>query len=131
MNNGSTLDHEEKASSDNEDASASSSSSDITQVATALSTMSLEVDPKNTPSSLLKYGYIILCSCAVIVVLTFVYLYRRVFQRARQPYMNINNLDSTISSSTEDDHEVDESESTHGGGPRIPRHAQSSQSVME
>uniref|UniRef100_A0AAV1UGV7 Peptidase M14 domain-containing protein n=1 Tax=Peronospora matthiolae TaxID=2874970 RepID=A0AAV1UGV7_9STRA len=131
VNDGSTLDHEEKTSSAIEDAPASSSSSDITQDATALSATSLKMDTKNTPSSLLQYGYVILCSCAVIVVLTLVYLYRRVFQRARQPYMNINNLESTIGSSTEDDHEVDGSESTHSGGPRIPRHAQSSQSVME
>ena len=122
------------ASDDIEDALVDSSSfSDTTQETMALSAASLDVETTDAPSSLLKYGYVILCSCAVIVVLTLAYLYRRVFQRGRQPYMNINSLDSTIGvavSSTDDEYEVDETESTDAGGPRISRHAQSSQSVM-
>ncbi|CEG45337.1 hypothetical protein F441_06112 [Plasmopara halstedii] len=47
-------------------------------------------DAKN--SGLLRFGYIIMSFCALIIVLTIVYLYRRVFQRSRQTYMNIENV---------------------------------------
>ncbi|KAG6976221.1 hypothetical protein JG688_00001565 [Phytophthora aleatoria] len=66
-------------------------------------------------SGLLQFGYIIMSSCAMIIVLTLAYLYRRVFRRPRQPYMNISSLEQptrvTINSIDDEDYDVDDDES--------------------
>ncbi|KAG4060885.1 hypothetical protein PC123_g4235 [Phytophthora cactorum] len=126
-----TLDDEMKASDDEQ---AKSSSSDTTQDATALATNGSGLDDKPA-SGLLQFGYIIMSSCAMIIVLTLAYLYRRVFRRPRQPYMNISSLEQptrvTINSIADEDYDVDDDESEDvSAGPRIPRHAQSSRGVI-
>lgn len=126
---------------DGPDATFKSSSSGITQDTTAFTATGSIQD---TPSSLLQVGYFIMSFCAMIIVVTLTYLYRRVFRRARQPYVNIKQTSrATINSIGENDDEVDDEvaaaadddddESDHDDneeGPRISRHAQSSQSVM-
>ncbi|KAJ8561753.1 hypothetical protein ON010_g7927 [Phytophthora cinnamomi] len=110
-----TLDDEVKASDDDQDVTSQSSSNVTTQDTTALAANGSSLDD-NQPSSLLQFGYIIMSSCAMIIVLTLAYLYRRVFRRARQPYMNISSLEQptrvTISSFPDDeDYNVDDDES--------------------
>ncbi|KAE9048293.1 hypothetical protein PR003_g665 [Phytophthora rubi] len=135
-----TLDDEIKASSDDQGATPKPSSNVTTQDATALAANGSSLDD-STPSSLLQFGYLIMSSCAMIIVLTLAYLYRRVFRRARQPYMNISSLEQptrvTINNFADDeDYDVDDNDSDNDNdndvsqGPRIPRHAQSSRSVM-
>ncbi|KAI9996788.1 hypothetical protein PInf_000050 [Phytophthora infestans] len=121
-------------SDDNDEINDKSSSSGTTQGTTALAATDLGLDDKPA-SGLLQFGYIIMSSCAMIVVLTLAYLYRRVFRRARQPYMNISSLEQptrvTINSIDDEDYDVDDDECDDvSAGPRIPRHAQSSRSVM-
>lgn len=131
-----TLDDEMKASSDDQSTTPQPSSNVTTQDATALAANGSGLDD-STPSSLLQFGYLIMSSCAMIIVLTLAYLYRRVFRRARQPYMNISSLEQptrvTINNFDDEDYDVDDNESDDedvSQGPRIPRHAQSSRSVM-
>ncbi|RQM12585.1 hypothetical protein DD237_005406 [Peronospora effusa] len=115
---------------DDLDAALKSSSSVITPDITATGLSSVN---KDTPSSLLQFGYVIMSFCAMIIVVTLAYLYRRVFQRARQPYVNIEQTSrATINSIEEQDDEVDDDDESDENeeGPRISRHAQSSRSVM-
>ncbi|KAG7389311.1 hypothetical protein PHYPSEUDO_010646 [Phytophthora pseudosyringae] len=130
-----TLDDEVKASDDEAAAATPKPSSvDSTQDATALAANGSSLDD-NPPSGLLQFGYLIMSSCAMIIVLTLAYLYRRVFRRPRQPYMNISSLEQTtrvtINNIDDEDYDVDEDKSgDDGAGPRIPRHAQTSRSVL-
>ncbi|GMF12770.1 unnamed protein product [Phytophthora lilii] len=129
-----TLDDEMKASDDNQGTTPKPSTADTTQDTTALAANGSSLDD-DTPSSLLRFGYLIMSSCAMIIVLTLAYLYRRVFRRPRQPYMNISSLEQptrvTINSIDDEEYDIDDNESDDdGAGPRIPRHAQSSRSVM-
>ncbi|KAG1703771.1 hypothetical protein DVH05_006786 [Phytophthora capsici] len=123
-----TLDDEIKAS----DAATTKPSDGTTDETTALAATGSNLD--DTSSGLLQFGYLIMSSCAMIIVLTLAYLYRRVFRRPRQPYMNISSLEqstrATISSINDEDYDVDEESEDDGAGPRIPRHSQSSRSVM-
>ncbi|KAL3672084.1 hypothetical protein V7S43_002748 [Phytophthora oleae] len=127
-----TLDDEMKASDDDQAATAKPSDG-TTEDTTALAATGSNLDDK-TSSGLLQFGYLIMSSCAMIIVLTLAYLYRRVFRRPRQPYMNISSLEqstrATISSINDEDYDVDDESEDDGAGPRIPRHAQSSRSVM-
>ncbi|GMF49155.1 unnamed protein product [Phytophthora fragariaefolia] len=132
-----TLDDEMKAPSDSQGVTPEPSSSITTQDATALAGTGSGLDGDDKPSSLLQFGYLAISSCAMIIVLTLAYLYRRVFRRPRQPYMNISSLEQTtrvtINNFDDEDYDVDDSESEeddNGQGPRIPRHAQSSRSVF-
>ncbi|KAI9907529.1 hypothetical protein PsorP6_003294 [Peronosclerospora sorghi] len=70
----------------NQNATLKPSSLGTAQAVTGLS--STDVKKKNA-SSLLQFGYFIISSCAMIILLTFVYLYRRVFHGTRPPYINL------------------------------------------
>ncbi|ETN22255.1 hypothetical protein PPTG_02243 [Phytophthora nicotianae INRA-310] len=130
-NDDNTLDDELKAS---DDGTSKSSSSSTPQGTTALAANGSGLDDKAS-SGLLQFGYLIMSSCAMIIVLTLAYLYRRVFRRPRQPYMNISSLEQptrvTINSIDDEDYDVDDDETEDvSAGPRIPRHAQSSRGVL-
>ncbi|TDH65548.1 hypothetical protein CCR75_005692 [Bremia lactucae] len=87
----------------------------------------------STPSSgLQRFGFMILIGCAMIIVLTVAFLYRRVFRRPRQPYMNISSLEQPTRSiiNSIDDEDYDGNDDDTNEGPRIARHAQTSRSVL-
>ncbi|KAL4109470.1 hypothetical protein PRIC1_001170 [Phytophthora ramorum] len=130
-NDATTLDDEMKTS---DDATLKPSSADTTKDTTTLAANGSKLDDKDSSSSLVQVGYLIMSSCAMVIVLTLAYLYRRVFRRSRQPYINISSLEQaarvTINSIDDEDYDVDDNESDDGEGPRIPRHAQSSRSVL-
>ncbi|CAH0521002.1 unnamed protein product [Peronospora belbahrii] len=130
------LDDESKmaASDDDQDATLEDSSFGKTPNVTALATTGSSSNGRETSSSLLRFGYLTISSCAMIVVVTLAYLYQRVFRRARQPYINISSLEQvarvTINSIDDEEYKVDDDDSDDSEGPRIPRHAQSSRSVL-
>ncbi|POM57463.1 Hypothetical protein PHPALM_38022 [Phytophthora palmivora] len=128
-----TLDDEMKATNDNQGVTLKPSSG-TTQNTTALAANGSRLNDKES-SGLLQFGYLIMTSCAMIIVLTLAYLYRRVFRRPRQTYMNISSLEQptrvTINSIDDEDYDVDDNESDDDSAdPRIPRHAQSSRSML-
>ncbi|RLN75132.1 hypothetical protein BBJ28_00011877 [Nothophytophthora sp. Chile5] len=135
-----TLDDEMKAPDGDEGTATSNppvstpapSPSSSTQGTTALASNGSGVQDKDAPSSLLQFGYLIMSSGAMVIILTLAYLYRRVFSRGRQPYMNINSLDHPVRvtiNGANDDYDVD-SDDDDGEGPRIARHSHASRSII-
>ncbi|KAG7398768.1 hypothetical protein PHYBOEH_010511 [Phytophthora boehmeriae] len=131
-----TLDDELKATDDKPETTSTDaqSSMNITDVSTALTANGSKAQDKSASTSLVLVGYLIMSSCAMIIILTLAFLYRRVFRRARQPYMNISSLEQpvrvTINSTDEEEYAVDSDEDNAEGGPRIPRHSHTSHTVM-
>ncbi|KAI9895792.1 hypothetical protein PsorP6_019380 [Peronosclerospora sorghi] len=81
-----TLTDDSKDYVDDQNATLKPSSLGTTQAVTGLSSTDVK---KKSASSLLQFGYLIISSCAMIILLTFVHLYRRVFRGTRQPYINL------------------------------------------
>ncbi|KAF4323401.1 hypothetical protein BBO99_00003149 [Phytophthora kernoviae] len=130
-----TLDDELKATNDNQETAGTEAPSSMSteQETTALAANGSNAQDTGASSSLVQVGYLIMSSCATVIVLTLAYLYRRVFRRARQPYINISSLEQpvrvTINSADDEEYAMDSDEDSEEG-PRIPRHSRTSHTIL-